>query len=165
MDIPFWGHPRKTLSGYIQLDRNKLTCFSHSIEWSSAYIKDLDRVDSILLGVSQHKTLILTLTASQEFSIQALPSRPRRKKHTSDLVEPKSTLQKFPTDRTSSSQAAVPEGCCSSLGLSLTAKAQTPKFVQRSSPVEDGSPILCTLGKECSRAPTNAAHLLYCFLL
>lgn len=54
----FGSYPWKTLSGYIQLDRNKFTCFSHSIDWSSTYIKDLDRVDSILLGVSQHKSLI-----------------------------------------------------------------------------------------------------------
>ena len=47
------SHPWKTLSGCIQLDRNKFTCFLHSIGWSSTYIKDLDRVDSILLGVSQ----------------------------------------------------------------------------------------------------------------
>ena len=73
------SHLWKTLSGCFQLDRNKFTCFPHSVEWSSTYIKDLNRVDFFSLGVSQHKSLILTLTASQEFSIQALPSRPEAK--------------------------------------------------------------------------------------
>ena len=149
------SHPWKTLSGCIQLDRNKFTCFLHSTDWSSTYIKDLNRVDFFSLGVSQHKSLILTLTTNQWFSIQALSLRPRRKKYMSDLVEPKSSLQKFPTDRTSSSHAAGPEG---SFGLSLNTKAQTPKFVKRSSLVEDGSPKFRTSRKECSGPPTKAAH-------
>ena len=63
--------------------------------------------------------------------------------------------KEFPTDRTSSSHAAGPEG---SFGLSLNTKAQTPKFVKRSSLVEDGSPKFRTSRKECSGAPTKAAH-------
>ncbi len=51
------SHPWKTLSGCIQLDRNKFTCFRHSIDWSSTYIKDLVRVDSIFLGVSQQQVI------------------------------------------------------------------------------------------------------------
>ena len=48
------SHPWKTLSGCIQLDRNKFTCFLHSTDLSSTYIKDLNRVDFFSLGVSQH---------------------------------------------------------------------------------------------------------------
>ena len=33
---------------------DKFNSFSHSIDWSSTYIKDLDRVDFISLGVFQH---------------------------------------------------------------------------------------------------------------
>ena len=70
--------PWKTLSGYTQLPRNKFTSFSHSIDWSSTYIKDLDRFDFISLGVSHHKSLILTLAASQDlFLVHALVFNPK----------------------------------------------------------------------------------------
>ena len=76
-------HPWKTLSGCIQLDRNKFICFLHSTDWSSTYIKDLNRVDFFSLGVSQQIYLftlcVFSPTCIKDLKsvwFESLPSRP-----------------------------------------------------------------------------------------
>ena len=94
------SHLWKTLSGCFQLDRKMFTCFLHSIDWSSTYIKDLDRVDFISLGVSQHKSLIFTLTASHAHSWRAELSLLQR-------PDAKATPQSCPTGQTPCYQVGV----------------------------------------------------------
>ena len=89
------SHPWKNLSGCIQLDRNEFTCFLHSTDWSSTYIKDLDRVDFISLGISQRKSLIFTLRASHVTRILVEPNF-----HSSNVLMPKATPQSYTTGQT-----------------------------------------------------------------
>ena len=128
------SHLWKTLSGCFQLDRNKFTCFPHSVDWSSTYIKDLDRVDFISLGVSQHKSLIFTLTASYAHSWRAklsLLQRPDAKSNSSELHNrPNSMLSSWST-----CWGPVP-----SLGFPLKPKPVCRSPIPHSSLVEDGFP-------------------------